>query len=248
MKYFSRRKGQSAVSAAAYRRGERLYDRYYGRTYDFTRKTGIVFKRVLLPSNAPDRFYDSEILWNEVESSEKRHDSRLAREVEISLPRSLRFADQVRMVIRYVKRCYISRGMCADISIHDKGDRNPHAHIMLTTREMTENGFGKKNREWDKRNNVELWRKEWENEINHEFERQGLTTRVNHLSYERQGIDRTPTKHLGAYVNKLKKRGIETNLSKENDYIYKENEKREQKKQLEHKRNRECSYDYELSF
>ena len=59
VKYFSRKKGQAAVSAAAYRRGEKLYDHYYGKVYDFTMKTGIVFKRVLLPLNAPSRLSDS---------------------------------------------------------------------------------------------------------------------------------------------------------------------------------------------
>ena len=30
--------------------------------------------------------------------------------------------------------------MCADVAIHDKGDGNPHAHIMLTTRGFNPDG------------------------------------------------------------------------------------------------------------
>ena len=35
---------------------------------------------------------------------------------------------------------FVSKGMIADFAIHDKGDGNPHAHILLTMRAMDETG------------------------------------------------------------------------------------------------------------
>jgi len=236
VKYFSRRKGQSIVAAAAYRSGDRLNDRYYGVTHDFTVKGGIVYTNILLPAGASEKLSEREILWNAVEQSEKRRDARLAREVEGALPADLALAEHIQMVERYVTANFTALGMIADIAIHDKGTGNPHMHILLTTRTVDSDGFGLKNREWDKRENVTLWRREWANMQNREFERKGLEKRVNHESYIVQDSKREPTIHLGYRVKELERSGIETDRGNENHRIIQERE--EQERQYQRKRER----------
>lgn len=92
VKYVSRNQGRSAIAAAAYRSGERLYDRYYGIFQDYSCRTDVVHKEIILPINAPERFYNRQVLWNEAEFAEKRIDSRVAREVEIAVPNEKEFS------------------------------------------------------------------------------------------------------------------------------------------------------------
>ena len=132
--------GKSAVASAAYRSGEILTNDYDGVTHDFTRKRGIVHTEILLPPHAPPEFSDRSILWNSVEKIEKAKNSQLAREVEIALPVELNREQQIQLVREYVKDNFVLVGMCADIAIHDKEDGNPHAHIMLTMRQLEESG------------------------------------------------------------------------------------------------------------
>lgn len=143
IKTISRSGGRSAVASAAYRSGEKLYDEEIGEYSDFTRKGGVVYSEILLPENAPDRLQDRETLWNEVQKTEKRKDARLCREVEIALPKEWNREQEIEYTKKYCQENFVNRGMIADIAIHDKGDGNPHAHILLTVRGFTEK------REWE---------------------------------------------------------------------------------------------------
>lgn len=138
IKIISRSGGRSAVASAAYRSGERLYNDETGITHDFTRKGGVVMNEILLPENAPDRFSDREILWNEVQKIEKRSDAQFAREIEVALPVEMNRDEQIACVRAYVQDNFVSKGMIADWALHDKGDGNPHVHIMLTMRGIDE--------------------------------------------------------------------------------------------------------------
>jgi len=241
VKTIGRNKGASIVEAAAYRSGERLVDNYYGETHDYSRKRGVVHSEILLPPNAPSEFYDRASLWNAVERVENRCDSRLAREVEIALPIELSLPEQIELVKEYVMDNFVSHGMCADIAIHDKGDGNPHSHILLTTRLVGHDGFSKKkNRDWDKRAYINLWREQWAKVQNREFEKRGLLVRVSHESYIKQGIDREPTKHLGRKVRTLERQGIQTDRGNENRDIEFRNRERLEKERLH---NLEREYD-----
>ena len=62
IKIISRGKGKSAVAAAAYRAGEKLYNNYDGMIHDFTRKGGVVHKAILLPPNAPAEYAERSML------------------------------------------------------------------------------------------------------------------------------------------------------------------------------------------
>ena len=138
IKITSRGKGKSAVSAAAYRAGEKITNEYDGVTHDFTKKGGVVFKEILLPDNAPADYKDRAVLWNAVEKIEKAKNSQLAREIELALPKELSYMQNVNLVREYVRKNFVSAGMCAYIAIHDKNDGNPHAHILLTLRPFNE--------------------------------------------------------------------------------------------------------------
>ena len=132
IKIVSRGKGKSAVAAAAYRAGEKLTNEWDGLTHDYTRKGGVVHSEIMLPPHAPPSFSDRSILWNSVEQIEKSNNSQLAREIEIALPVELSREEQTRLVREYCSSQFVSKGMCADFNIHDTGNGNPHAHILLT--------------------------------------------------------------------------------------------------------------------
>lgn len=140
IKIISRSGGKSAVASSAYRSGEKLEDRETGITHDYTNKSGVIYNEVMLPDHAPKEYKDRATLWNEVEKVEKQSNSQLAREVEVALPKEFSREQQIAIVQNYVKENFVKEGMCADWALHDKGDGNPHAHIMLTTRPIKENG------------------------------------------------------------------------------------------------------------
>lgn len=222
VKVVSRSTGRSAVGAAAYRAGEKIINERDGITHDYTRKGGCEYSEIVLPENAPERLYNRSELWNEVERSEKRKDAQTAREIEVALPVELSLEEQAEMVREYAKSNFVEKGMCVDFAIHDKGDGNPHAHIMLTTREVSPDGFGKKEREWNDRQNVEQWRENWADTYNHEMEKKSLPDRVDHRSLAAQGIERAPQIHLGA-AHKMEQRGVDTDRGSLNREVMKDN-------------------------
>lgn len=134
IKIIGRSDGKSAVASSAYRSGEKLMDGRTGLVHDFTKKRGVVFTEVVLPAHAPPEYADRNVLWNAVEKVEKKSNAQLAREIEVALPKELSMECQIEIVRRYVQDNFVSVGMCADWALHDKGDGNPHAHIMLTMR------------------------------------------------------------------------------------------------------------------
>lgn len=149
IKIISRGKGKSAVGAAAYRSGEKLTNEYDGLTHDYTRKGGVVHTEILLPKHTPPEYSDRSMLWNAVEKVEKARNSQLAREIEISLPNELPLAENIELARRFVQETFVSKGMCADVCIHDPDHEQPnvHAHIMLTMRPFNEDGtWGDKQR------------------------------------------------------------------------------------------------------
>ena len=138
IKNISRSSGRSAVACAAYRSGEKLEDVETGITHDYRKKTGIAFAEIFLCKNAPERFQNREELWNEVEKIEKAADARLAREIEVAIPRELSLEEMKNLVAGYAKML-TEEGMCVDAAIHLKVG-NPHAHLMCTTRKIKADG------------------------------------------------------------------------------------------------------------
>jgi chromosome segregation ATPase len=108
----------------------------------------------------------------------------------------------------FCQREFVDRGMVADIAIHRDDPNNPHAHIMLTTREIGPEGFGGKMRQWNDRELLGQWREQWAEQVNRVFERNNRPERIEHCSFEKQGItDRLPTIHEGPTVREMEQRG-----------------------------------------
>ena len=251
IKIISRGKGKSAVAASAYRSGEKIKNEYDGIVHDFTRKGGIAHTEILLPQNAPQEFVNRSVLWNSVEKIEKSKNSQLAREIEIALPKELNREKQIEIVREYVKENFVKIGMCADIAIHDKNDGNPHAHILLTIRPLNkdktwgakskkeyvfdENGEKVKLKngnyktrkidtvDWNEQDKAEEWRKSWADITNKYLEENIIQEKVDHRSYERQGIEQIPTIHLGVSATQMEKKGIATDRRNINLEIRKQN-------------------------
>lgn len=252
-KIISRSTGRSAVGASAYRSGEKIYNEYDGIDHDFSRKQGVVYSEVMLPQQAKEEFKNRATLWNEVEKIEKAKNSQLAREVEVALPKELNRAEQIQLVKSYVQDNYVKNGMCADLNVHDKGDGNPHAHIMLTVRPIESNGeWGAKSKKeylldengqkiklksgqykskkiettnWNSKEFLQSYREDWANKINQKLKEIGINQRVDHRSYEEQGIEKVPTIHEGATARKMEQRGRVSDRMEINRKIKEINEK-----------------------
>jgi Ti-type conjugative transfer relaxase TraA len=201
-KVIGRGTGRSAVAAAAYRSASRLEDERLGLHHDFTNKAGVVHSEVMLPDGAPERLRDRETLWNEVEATEKRKDAQLAREVEFAIPREMTKEQGIALARDFVDREFVSRSMVADLNVHwdigADGEAKPHAHVMLALREIDGEGFGAKVREWNATALLQQWRTAWADHVNARCAALGIDARIDHRSYEHQGIDLEPQHKIGA--------------------------------------------------
>jgi hypothetical protein len=199
VKIGQRSAGQSSVASAAYRSGDELFDERTGQDFDYKRKGGIAASGILASEDAPSWTRDRARLWNVVEKAEKRKDAQVYREFEAALPSELTREQQLELVAIWVDRELISRGMIADVNMHDTGKGNPHVHIMATTRRLAENGegFGAKERAWNDKALLKEWRQSWGAEVNQSLERAGHETRVDHRSHRERGIAMEPQLHHG---------------------------------------------------
>ena len=233
---------QSAVAAAAYQSGEKLFCEYDQQVKHYPEKRGIVHNEILLPPNAPQEYADRNTLWNAAEAVEKQWNSQLARRWVLTIPREIP-PDQYAVLVReFCEQQFVSKGMIADFAIHDPHPpgHNPHAHVMLTMRAMDEHGkWLPKSRkvydldengerikfpsgrwkshkedtvDWNEQCHAEEWRHGWELVQNKYLEFAGSPERVDTRSYERQGLDVLPIVHMGAAVSALERKGIETNI------------------------------------
>ena len=112
----------------------------------------------------------------------------LARELTIALPRALSREARIDLVRGYVLEAYASRGTVVDWVIHDKGDGNPHAHLMLPTRFLDVDAWGGKDRRLHDRAEIRATRRTWERHANMILEREGLRDRVDMRSLKELGI------------------------------------------------------------
>lgn len=201
--------GRSAVAAAAYRAAEKLTDARTGTVADFTKKSGVASTHILLPADAPADYADRSTLWNAVERAETRSNSQVAREINIALPVELSPHQQRDLILGFVQQVFVDAGMCADVAIHDIYSGNPHAHVMLTTRNVDRTGFTTKNRDWNDKKLLTQWREQWAEHANAALERIGSDARIDHRTLLEQGItDREPQVHLGPARHAMKRRGV----------------------------------------
>ena len=239
----SRGAGRNAVNAAAYRRGACMYDGRTGETFSYVQKRDVLhseltiregapsWAQALLERHAQEPVAASEALWNRVEAHEKRLDAQLAREIEIALPAELSLEENIGLARLFVTEQLASRGFAADWSIHRGANGNIHAHIMLTIRPLTEQGFGAKREAlrdpqtgevlrdkrgrilyafgnpWGGKADLLVLREQWADYANLHLARAGHDARVDHRSHEARDIDVTPTVHKGAHAKGMEHRG-----------------------------------------
>ena len=211
-KVISRGKGQSAIAAAAYRSGEKLFDEQAGEQKLYrAREERILYTDILAPLHAPEWAFDRNGLWNHAERAEKRKDAQLAREIEIALPHELTDQQREWLVKDFAREAFVRKGYVVDIAIHgpdaDSDQRNHHAHLMVTRRTIGPEGFAA-TKDWQlDKEQLGRWREQWANLANRHLERHGHDARIDHRSLKDQGIDREPTIHLGYAANEITARG-----------------------------------------
>ena len=246
--------GQSIVTSAAYRAGEKLYSEYYGEVSDYTHKGGVICTDILLPPQAPAEYRDRATLWNAVEKTERGKKAQLAYSFDIALQNELSLDENIALARQFVSEQLVSRGMIADFAIHlpdkkDGGIPNPHFHILCPIRPIEPDGkWGCKQRrryrldeagnrimgedgrplfdavpttDWGQPETLEHWREAWAAMVNAKFEEKGLTCRVDHRSYERQGVDTLPTIHEGVAVRQMEAKGVTTDKGDFNRWVRK---------------------------
>ncbi len=224
--------GRSAVAAAAYRAGERLIDRRLEMAFDYTRRGGVEHSEIMLPAGAPERFADRSTLWNAVEAAERRSDAQVAREVQVSLPHELDFAQRQALLREFVETNFTAKGMIADVAMHTPDahgdDRNFHAHILLTTRGLEGDEFGAKIRDWNRRETLQEWRASWA-DIQNWHLAQALgddAPTVTHLSLADRFIDREATVHLGPKASAIERKGERSDRGDINRAVAADNDRR----------------------
>ncbi|KTT74849.1 Ti-type conjugative transfer relaxase TraA [Sphingomonas sanguinis] len=213
-KIISRAHGSSALASAAYRSASRLHDQRLDRHHDFSNKAGVVHSEVMLPEGSPEHLADREKLWNEVEAAEKRIDAQLAREIEFAIPRELSPEMGIDLARSFVAREFVDRGMIADLNVHwdvgADGEPKPHAHVMLTMREVGEDSFGAKVRDWNRTDLLNHWREAWADHVNERLAGLDIDARIDHRSLEAQGIDLEPQHKIGPAASRMAAQGLES--------------------------------------
>ena len=229
----SRAKGQSAVAGAAYRSAEKLYDQRLGQTFDYSRRRGVEHAEIVLPTAAAQHDIqwarDRESLWNAAEGAEKRKDARIAREHEVALPHELNKTQQIELLRAFALQIANRYNVAVDFALHrphKKGDqRNFHAHIYSTTREITPTGLGRKaSIEWSDtdrskqglgkaKQELKVMRERWAELANEHLAHAGLEIRIDHRTLEAQGIGLVPGRKLGLSLERQQSLNLPEHLA-----------------------------------
>ena len=247
----ARSKGASVIAKAAYNARDKLQDEYYGKTHDYSKKEDLVFSKIFLPEHIPKEFSNREYLWNEVEKIEKSKNSQLARNLLFELPRELNEQDRIKLISEFIEENFTSKGMIADCSIHNPmasdHEEQPHAHILLTLREMDSEGKWKpkcrkeyildengekiklksgnyKSRkvnlnDWNEPDKAKEWRENFSKKANEYLERNNIQKRIDPRTFEEQGREELPQIHLGTSSYQMEKKGIQTERGNQNRKI-----------------------------
>ena len=190
MQNVSRSDGVSSVAKAAYRHRSVMIDHRTGEIHGEKSldRDDLVYAEILRPENTPACLHvPSEVLWNIVEKKETRGNSRTAKEFKITLPNELSNEQNIALMKDFLLNHFVDKGIICDFVLHnDKDNKNPHAHVMITTREIKPDGFGKKVREWDEEKTLQEWRKDWAKVQNKHLKNAGLKSRVSHRTLEEQ--------------------------------------------------------------
>lgn len=252
-KPISRSSGRSAVASVAYRAGIKILDERLGKTYDYTKRSGVLWTSIATPNG--EKINRNE-LWNVAEKTETRSNSRTAREIVINIPHELMRGDQSAgqmLAHDFAKRISQKYQIAVDVAVHapDKqgDDRNYHAHLLLTTRKLSQSQDGKI--KLDEKSQLELsntqlaklglpkaqdelktLRKAWADLANTYLAEHGLDERIDHRSHADRGLLTLPTVKMGWQATELERKGIRTDIGDHNrairefnDYVIEEQAK-----------------------
>lgn len=240
-KPISRSNGRSATASSAYRAGEKIVDLRTGEIHDYTKKQGVEYTEIVSNLNHP--LSRSEV-WNTSELTETRKNSRVAREFIVALPNEINSEQRKYLAKEFTEYLVNRYSVVADLAIHapsqDGDDRNHHAHIMITTRKASivdnelkltdkadlelSNTQRKDRGLCVTQDEIKEIRETWANMANRALELSGSKERIDHRSYEDQNLDLEATIHEGPKVTQLRRKGIETEISKHNDQVKSNNE------------------------
>ena len=247
----ARSKEHSVIAKAAYNERDKLQDEYYGKTHDYSKKEDLVFSKIFLPEHIPKEFSNREYLWNEVEKIEKSKNSQLARNLLFTLPRELNEQDRIKLIGEFIEENFTSKGMIADCNIHNPmasdHEEQPHAHILLTLREIDEKGNWKpkcrkkyildengekiklksgnyKSRkvnlnDWNEPDKAKEWRENFSKKANEYLARNNINKRIDPRTFKEQGRGELPQIHLGTSSYQMEKKGIQTERGNQNRKI-----------------------------
>lgn len=242
-KNIGRKSKKSVVASAAYIARERIKDRESGKIYDYRKGySEVLFSKIFTPDIVPEWAHNRGELWNKVQETEFRKDAQYARSLELSLPHEFSHDHMVKLIEDFVRDNFTSKGMIADVALHkpDKksaDNRNYHAHILLTLREVNDKCFGYKVREWNHLNQLRNWREDLALKLSEMFERpeylainrwlpeRWLYSHLTLIKQRQKALERgdfeyaqacnhKPTKHKGVEIYHMEKRGIESYVEK----------------------------------
>ncbi len=236
----SRSSGRSAVASAAYRCAVLLVNHRDGLVHDFTRKEGVAHIEIVLPDGlSADWALDRSTLWNAAEFAEKRKDARVAREFEIALPHELSPQGRLKAARAFARDLANRYGAAVDFAIHSPSehgdDRNYHAHVLMTTRQVGRTGLGEKTCLEHK--NARLLangmattdmqlrdiRQAWEGIANRQLQREGLDVRIDHRSHAERGLELSPTGHMGVHASQMQQQGMAVERGRLDDEAARQN-------------------------
>ncbi len=229
----ARAAGRRATAAAAYRAGERIRDERTAEVINFSSRRDVLHTEIFLPSQfggleaawARNR----ERLWNTAEHAEKRHNSRVAREYQVTLPVELDSARRIALARAFAQEIAERYKVAVDLAVHEPrvdGDaRNFHAHLLTTTREVTPTGLGAKvgldmhpqerRRHGlpDHRQEYVNVRERWATITNVALREANLDARIDHRSLASQNVDREPLPAIPLMHLKMERRGLQSQLA-----------------------------------
>lgn len=224
VKTISRSQGRSVLSCAAYRAGCKIVAEDGSLIADYRPRRGVLFSRIIAPSNAPAWAFNRNELWLRASSIERRNNSVEAREFEVAIPTGIDQEAAIKLAGEFAAEI-VSRHRCVvDFSLHADSRKNwdgteknfdgLHVHFLLTTRRLSQEGFGEKTRELDIRASGEVthWRERWAILANVVFDKKGMSTRIDHRSNRMRGIDRDLSRPLGHKIVAIERRGERTLL------------------------------------
>jgi ATP-dependent exoDNAse (exonuclease V) alpha subunit len=225
--------GQSSVGAAAYRAGEKLRDDRTNEVYNHSRRKDVTHSEIMLPGELAGENMEwarnRASLWNSVEHAETRKNARVAREIQVNLPHELPPERRVALARTFSQEVANHYKIAVDLAVHEPrpaGDpRNHHAHLLMTTREVSPEGLGAKaGLELSEHERARLGlpsgsheytaiRERWATMTNEALKEANIEARVDHRSLAEQGVDREPKPHIPFAAYKIERAGKHSDVA-----------------------------------